>query len=215
MNTIEYFYSAHSAYAYIGHSKLLEICTRQGCKLVHKPVDLRPVVSAVGGLPFDKRTQHNVDYHFGREIERWAQFRGIEILSHRPTYHDRKLDFSNGVLISAIGSSADIDALSYAILQAHWRDDADLDDPDQVRKIAVGVSSEYGAFIESALSDEIQSIHAKNTAEAIDRGVFGSPTYFLDGDMYYGQDHLELMESAFRSPFKLTTFFNPKPGAAR
>ncbi|THH34359.1 2-hydroxychromene-2-carboxylate isomerase [Aliishimia ponticola] len=215
MKTIEYFYSAHSAYAYIGHLRLLEICSSHGCELVHKPIDLRPVVRAVGSLPFDRRTQHNVDYHFGREIERWAQFRNIAILSHRPTYHDRQLDFSNGILIAGINGSADIDALSYAILQAHWRDDADLEDPDQMRKVATNLNPEYGKFVDIALSEEVQRIHSSNTNEAIERGIFGSPTYFLDGDMYYGQDHLELMEYAISQPFGPFNFLNPKPGDPR
>jgi 2-hydroxychromene-2-carboxylate isomerase len=42
---------------------------------------------------------------------------------------------------------------------------------------------------------------ASNTEEAINRSVFGSPTYFVDGDMFYGQDHLEIVERALQQPF--------------
>jgi len=215
MNTIEYFYSAHSAYAYLGHRKLLEICSAHDCKLIHRPIDLRPVVRAVGSLPFDKRTQHNVDYHFGREIERWAEFREVEILNRRPTYHDHGLDLSNGMLIAAIRQGADIDALSHAILRAHWLDDIDLDNADRLRRVATQIGPDYDVFVDQAMDEEVQEIHRKNTAEAIDRGIFGSPTYFLNGDMYYGQDHLELLESGISRPFKPHVFQNPKPGAPR
>lgn len=215
MTTIEYFYSAHSAYAYLGHRKLLDICSAHECQLIHRPIDLRPVVRAVGSLPYDKRTQHNVDYHFGREIERWAAFRGVEILNHRPTYHDKGLDLSNGLLIAAIQHGADIDSLSYAVLRAHWRDDIDLDDADQLRKVAAGVDPDYAAFVDQAMDDAVQEIHRVNTAEAIDRGIFGSPTFFLNGDMYYGQDHLELLEHGLTAPFKPHSFHNPAPGAPR
>tara|TARA_B100000586_G_C19954093_1_gene360881 strand:- start:130 stop:285 length:156 start_codon:yes stop_codon:yes gene_type:complete len=44
-------------------------------------------------------------------------------------------------------------------------------------------------------------IYAENTKEAIDRSVFESPTYFVDGDMFYGQDHLELAERALVKHF--------------
>ena len=52
-----------------------------------------------------------------------------------------------------------------------------------------------------ALSPEVQAQYAANTDEAVARSVFGSPTYFVDGDMFYGQDRLELVERALRRPF--------------
>ncbi len=56
-------------------------------------------------------------------------------------------------------------------------------------------------LLEAALSLEVQAVYASNTEEAIERSVFGSPTYFVDGDMFYGQDHLEMVERALERPF--------------
>jgi 2-hydroxychromene-2-carboxylate isomerase len=47
-------------------------------------------------------------------------------------------------------------------------------------------------------------VYEKNTEEAIARSVFGSPTYFVDGDMFYGQDRLEIMERALHTPYQGT-----------
>jgi 2-hydroxychromene-2-carboxylate isomerase len=47
----------------------------------------------------------------------------------------------------------------------------------------------------------VLKIYADNTKEAIEKSVFGSPTYFVDGDMFYGQDRLELVERALLKPF--------------
>lgn len=215
MNIIEYFYSAHSAFAYIGHQKLLDIREAHGCELVHRPIALSPVVEAVRGLPFDARTQHHVDYFFGREIERWAEIREVEILRHRPTHHDNSLNLSNGLLIVAIQRGVDIDALSLAVLRAHWLHDIDLNDADQLKQVAASVSSDYAEYVDEAMGEAAQEQHLKNTNEAIKRGVFGSPTFFLNGDMFYGQDHLELIERALRTPFKPNRFKNPIPGQPR
>ena len=209
MRTIEYFYSAHSAYAYIGSSKLAEICATHGLTLQHRPIALSPVVEAVGGLSFADRTRAHVDYYFGREIERWAEYRGVEILNHRPTYHDNSLDLSNGMLIAAIEQGAEVDALAHALLQAHWRDDIDLADAGALRAVAKDLGLDAAPLLEAALSTPVQAIHAANTAEATERNVFGSPTYFLDGDPFYGQDHLELMERAISQPYAPHTFKNP------
>ena len=209
MDTIEYFYSAHSAYAYLGHRKLLEICAARGAKLIHQPFDLYPVIAAGRVSHFRGFTPHYIDYFFGREITRWAQYRGLDILNHRPTHHDNALDLSNGYLIAAARAGRDVDALSFAILQAHWRDDIDLANPEHLRRATAAIDPDSDALIAQAMDADVQAIHAKNTEEAIARGIFGSPSYFLNGDMYYGQDHLELMDHAFDQPYRDTGFYNP------
>ncbi|MEJ6709139.1 MAG: 2-hydroxychromene-2-carboxylate isomerase [Amylibacter sp.] len=209
MRKIEYFYSAHSAFAYIGSAKLAAICAANECVLEHRPIALSPVVEAVGGLSFDARTRGHVNYYFGREVERWAEMRGVEILNHRPTYHDNSLDLSNGMLIGAIEQGSDVDALAHAFLQAHWRDDIDLADGDALAGVARSVGIDPAPLLDAALSAPVQAIHAANTAEAIARSVFGSPTYFVDGDMFYGQDHLEMLERALQKPFAPHSFKNP------
>jgi 2-hydroxychromene-2-carboxylate isomerase len=50
----------------------------------------------------------------------------------------------------------------------------------------------------------VQQAYRANTEEAIRRAVFGSPTYVVDGDMFYGQDRLELVERALQRPFAAT-----------
>ncbi|MCY6382589.1 2-hydroxychromene-2-carboxylate isomerase [Hoeflea prorocentri] len=210
MKIIEYFYSAHSAFAYIGSKRLLEICSEHGCRLEHRPIGLSPVVRAAGGKPFAGRTQRHVDYYFGREVERWAQFRGVPIINFRPTFHDNPLDLPNGMLIAAIDQGADVDTLSHAILEAHWQDDADLADPEALAKAASAAGIDPAPLLDAALTEPIQAMHQANTDEAIARGLFGSPTYFVDGDMFYGQDHLELMERALKKPFAPASFKNPR-----
>lgn len=209
MSTIEYFYSAHSAYAYLGHRRLLEICAARGCTLVHRPFNLYPVIEAVRVSHFRRFSPHYIDYFFGREITRWAAYRGLKILNHRPTHHDNSLKLSNGFLIAAAKAGADVDALSFALLQGHWRDDIDLADPAALRRATAHLPGDHEALIDRALSPEVQAAHEANTQEAIERGVFGSPTYFLDGDMYYGQDHLELLDHAFDHPYSPHAFTNP------
>ena len=52
-------------------------------------------------------------------------------------------------------------------------------------------------------SKEVLDIYEANTEKAIEMSVFGSPTYVVDGDMFYGQDHLEMVEWALNKPFTL------------
>ncbi len=47
----------------------------------------------------------------------------------------------------------------------------------------------------------VAQAYGANTQEAIDRSLFGSPTYVVDGDVFYGQDRLEMMERALKRPY--------------
>ena len=200
MPDIEYFYSAHSAYAYIGSALLRRIAKTANVRIIHRPIELRRVIAAMGGAT-NSLTPRRRAYFSGREIERWAAYRGADILRGIPTHHDHDLARSNGVLIAALEAGHTIDRLSHEMLQAHWRDDADLDDDGALSKIIAAADLDPEPLLAAALSPAIQEIHDSNTAEAIERSVFGSPTYFVDGDMFYGQDHLELVAQALTEPF--------------
>ena len=209
MPTIEYVYSAHSAFAYLGSQRLLEICAQHGVKLVHKPIFLSPVVEAQSSLPFGARTQAHVDYFFGREIERWAEFRNVPIINFRPTYHDADYAVASGMILALGNTGVDVDAMAHNILQAHWRDDEDLSNPSVLEKIATDLGHDAYALLDLAKSDLIQEKVWANSDWAKNRNIFGSPTYILDGDPFYGQDHLEILEHALSKPFAPTNWINP------
>ena len=202
MATLEYFYSAHSAFAYLGSAKLMAIAAAAGTPILHKPVELDRVVAAAGSSAFTQRPPGYRAYFFGREIERWAELRGAAIMRGLPTHHRKAMTLPNGMLIAGIRQGRNVDALAHAMLEAHWRDDADIADPATLAALArkAGVAPE--PLLEAALAPETLAVLEANTEEAIARSVFGSPTYFVDGDMFYGQDHLELVERALHKPFK-------------
>lgn len=201
MADIEYFYAAHSAFAYLGSARLMQIAEAAGRTILHKPVDLRRVVAEAGAGPFGERTKAHYDYFFGREIERWSEYRNAPVLGRMPTHHRNDITLPNCTLIAGQVEGLNIDRLAHAMLESHWRDDADLADPETLQRIAASVDIDGVSLLAAAGSDEVRAIYAANTEEAIRRSVFGSPTYFVDGDMFYGQDHLELVERALRQPF--------------
>jgi len=196
---IEYFYSAHSAYAYLGAWRLAEIADETGARVIHRPFDFWPVINAVGGASGSKSDAHR-DYFFGRDMFRWAEYRNLPMIRHRPTHHDNSLARPNGLIIAAQKAGADASALSRAILMAHWRDDADIADPGALADLLRREHMDP-ALLDDAMTDSTQAIHTANTDAAIARHVFGSPTYVVDGDMFYGQDRLELVSRALTTPF--------------
>jgi len=209
MDVIEYFYSAHSAYAYLGSSHLLRLARAHQRRIVHLPIFLTPVIEAAGAVAFSQRTPAHVDYFFRREIERWSQFRSAPVMAGIPTHHHNDMSLANGLLIAGDRQGLDIDRLAHALLEAHWRDDADLADTNTLDRIARGVGIDPAPLLEAATTAAVQAQYQANTVQAIRRSVFGSPTYFLDGDMFYGQDRLEILERALQQPFPGRTGIGP------
>ncbi len=209
MPTIEYIYSAHSAFAYLGSKHLYDLCRRYGVTLIHRPILLSSVVEAQGSLPFRARTQTHVDYFFGREIERWAEYRGVDVLAHRPTYHDADYALASGMIIAMGETGAASDQMAHHLLEAHWRDDLDLSDPTALRDVAVATGHDPDLLLTEAASEPVQDKLHQFSDDARSRNVFGSPTYVVDGDPFYGQDHLDLVERALTHSFKAPRFRNP------
>lgn len=199
---IEYFYSAHSAFAYLGSARFLTIAKTAVREIVHRPFNLQRVVETVGAGSFANRSKAHVAYFFGREIQRWSEHRHAPVVNGIPTHHFKDFTLPNCVLIAADTAGHNIDRLSHAMLEAHWRDDADLSDAVTLAEIQKSVKIDPRPVLDAAATPEIRKRYTHYTDEAIDRSVFGSPTYFVDGDMFYGQDHLEMVERALVRPYR-------------
>jgi 2-hydroxychromene-2-carboxylate isomerase len=201
MNEIEYFYAAHSAFAYLGSARLTEIARASGRTLTHRPFDLRRVMDEVAAAPFRSRSEAHLAYYFGREIDRWAEYRNAPCVGHTPTHHRNDYTLANCMLVAGAAQGLCVDALAHAMLQAHWRDDADLADRPTLVDITRSAGFDAEALMTAAELADARASYEANTQEAIRRSVFGSPTYFVDGDMFYGQDRLEMVERALQTPF--------------
>ena len=206
MSGIEYFYSAHSAFAYLGSRRFMEIAAAASRKIIHKPYYLNRAIAGVGSVPTRERPQNHRAYYFRRQIDRWSEHREAPVMEGYPTEHWADMTLANCMLIAAARADADANSLAHAMLQGHWRDNADLSDRDTLVALARGVDVDPDPLLTAAETPEINAVYEANTDEAIERSVFGSPTYFVDGDMFYGQDHLELVERALERPYKPSNF---------
>lgn len=209
MPVIEYIYSAHSAFAYLGSADLSKICAEHHVTLIHKPVLLSPVVEAQGSQPFGARTQAHVDYFFGREIERWAEYRDVPTINFRPTYHDADYSLASGMILTLGESGSKADRMAHSLLEAHWRYDADLSCRRTLETIATELGHDAENLLDLAASEVVQDKLQANSTWAREQNIFGSPTYIVDGDPFYGQDHLELVNRTLLQPFAPSTWINP------
>ena len=201
MSEITYYYAAYSGFAYLGSRRFQEIAKQAQRTIVHKPIDLEVVLSENGSQSWADRTKAHLDYYFRRELERWSEYRQVSVLKQRPTYHGNSTNPANKLLIAAIVSGLNVNQFSHQLMTKHWVEDADLADKDTLIVITESAGFNAQELMDLADSSEVDVIYRQNTQDALDLSVFGSPTYIVDGDMFYGQDHLELVERALNSPF--------------
>ena len=200
MKTIDCYYSVRSVYAYFGAPRITALAERFGRRLRHRPIDLSQVVPAAGSLPFAQRSATLRDYQFGRELERWSEWLGMPVILE-PVHHYGDRDLPSGLLLAAQDAGVDVDALSAAMLTALWRDDRDIADRAVLAEIAREVGIDAAPLLDRALAPDVQAEFAACTADAIRLGVLGSPTYVVDGELFYGQDRLMFVERQLERPF--------------
>ena len=113
-------------------------------------------------------------------------------------------------MILALGDrGADVDRMAHGLLEAHWRDDADLSCRKSLGQIAETLGHDAESLLALAASVPIQDKLRSNSDWAREYIVFGSPTYIVDGDPFYGQDRLELVDRALSQPFAPSKWTNP------
>ncbi len=198
---IEYFYSVHSAFAYLGAAELNRIARAAGAKIIHRPMNLGQVVRAAHPDGPAKRSVANKNYYFGREIERWGEHRGVPFKGGIPNNHRNDVTLANCVLICVAEMGQDVNQLSLALMGAHWAEHMDLADEDLLRAAIDKIGLNGDALLDRATNAEVLAQYERNNDVAIERSIFGSPTYFIEGDMFYGQDHLELVERALTTSY--------------
>jgi len=200
---IDYFYTHISPWAYLGHAAFIELASRHGVKIRPRPVDLSGVFEATGGLPVAKRHPARQQYRWV-ELQRWQQKRGIK-LTFRPKHFPTSPRLADCCAIALASSGQNVLGYSAAVFRAIWSQDQDISRPETLKDILTNLGFSADPLLAEAGSEAVAGLYAQNQTAAIEMGVIGSPCYVLNGEPFWGQDRLDLLEDALRSgrpPFR-------------
>jgi len=189
---IDYYDSMSSPWTYLGHLRFMDLSRRFGLTIRHKPMDLLKVWSVSGGLPLKQRAQQRQAYRH-QELRRWSELMKIPC-NLEPAYHpvaDRRACY---LVIAAMHRGLDWSKLSYAILRAVWVEDRDVADHATLIAIANENGMDGNALLAATEDKAVHAEYRSNTDEAMKIGVFGAPTYVFDGELFWGQDRLQMLE---------------------
>jgi len=200
---VDYYFSFQSPWAYIGHDAFSQVARTYGLKVNYKPVVLVDLFSETGGLPLMKRHPVRQRYRMV-ELQRWRDKRGLKF-HLQPANWPFNARLADGVMIAAIDAGIDPEPFMRRAFAAVWEDQLQLTDPATLIKLADDSGLPGRQLVERSASEEISAAYEQNRQDALAGDVFGSPVYVLDGEVFWGQDRIELLADALkagRAPYR-------------
>lgn len=194
---IDYYFSLVSPWAYIGHVPFIEIARRHGVEINYKPVFLGRVFAETGGLPLAQRHPVRQRYRMV-ELQRWREKRGLNF-NLQPKHWPFDVNLADRFVIAVTAAGKDPDPFLRRAYAAVWEEERDLANPVVLTELAEQAGLDSSSLMDVATGSTTEAIYALNLENAVAGGVFGSPAYVLDGEVFWGQDRLELLDDALAS----------------
>ena len=194
---IDYYFSLQSPWAYIGHKVFVQLVSDYNLKVNYRPVLLVDLFSETGGLPLAKR--HPVRQRYRMiELQRWRDKRGLNF-HLQPENWPFNARLADGVVIAALEAGLDPDPYLQRAYPAVWEHQLNLADPAILVKLANGAGLPGDQLVARSATDAVGAAYEQNRQDALGSDVFGSPGYVLDGEAFWGQDRIELLDDALKS----------------
>ena len=193
MTTVDYFMSHGSPWSFLGHNQFIQIAKNYNVKVNMYPVNYGEIFPISGGLPVSKRPPQRQNIRL-QELQRWSKFLKIN-LNAEPTYFPSKSMLPSLIIIASQIKKTNKDfEIANKIMNALWVEDLDIDDEYVLKSILekMGLNSED--ILLCANGEECLNNMQEYTKLAIQKGVFGAPTYIIDDQIYWGQDRLDFVE---------------------
>jgi len=190
---LQIFYGISSPWAYFGAERAYAIARKHGARIELRPIR---VIEANGGIPLRTRAQPRQDYH-ALELARWRDFLGIPLNLTPRFYPCRTIEIAAKAVIAIQRANLDAPGFSFAVQRALWAEDRDIADVATLKDIArATIGEDAAALVRDPQPADITAEWQGNLAEAERIGIFGTPTYVLRGELFWGQDRLDFIDRA-------------------
>jgi 2-hydroxychromene-2-carboxylate isomerase len=194
---LDYYFSMASPWAYIGHATFMDMVHRHGVAVGYKPVALSNVFAETGGLPLAKRHPVRQRYRLF-ELQRWREKRKLRFTIH-PKFWPFDVNLADRFVVATAAGGHDPDRFLRAAFSAIWEEERNLGDEATMMAIAEEAGLPAAELMEAAHRDATSDIYEQNFLDAVGADAFGSPCYVLEGEVFWGQDRLDLLDDALTS----------------
>lgn len=197
MKTVEFYYDLVSPYSYLAQGEVVRICQEHGAELLLKPMLLGAVHNAVG-LQAPIETKPKARYQ-SKDIRRWAEHYGLPMDFPNP-FPFRTLKTMRAAMF--LKERGELEAFTREAFVLYWEEggapkgleEADEDGP--VSGVARRIGADADEVLAGASTPEAKEALKAVTGEAVGRGVFGAPAFFVGKEMFWGNDRLHFVEEA-------------------
>jgi 2-hydroxychromene-2-carboxylate isomerase len=191
--TVEFLFDFGSPASYLAYRRLPELRARTGARIDYVPMLLGGVFKATGNA--SPATVPAKGRWMNADLARWAQRHGAEF-NRNPFFPINTLHLMRG----ATGLIEDTRFMAYcdAVFDAMWREPKNLGDPAELVPVLRRAGLEADDFRDVVERDDVKARQKTTTEAAVERGVFGAPTFFVGGEMFFGQDRMDFVEEALQ-----------------
>lgn len=194
---VDYYYGMLSPFAFLGHDRFVALAERHGKTINYKPADfINRIFARTGGLKLHDRSEARQAYRL-KELERWSRALDIE-MNIRPRHFPVADELAARFAISVHRHELDTGVFTRAVLTAVWQEERNVSDPAVLVEIADALGMPGETLLSEAASDDAIAHLEQNCDEAVETGVFGTPSYVYAGEVFWGQDRLDFLERAMR-----------------
>ena len=191
--TIDYYLSLISPWSYLGHQRLISMAKEHDVGIKIFPIDFSLVFPSTGGIPLPKRSPQRKAYRM-QELIRWRDHLNIP-LNLEPAFFPTNDKLAASMIVKLRESDADAAVnLAFACLRACWNEEKDISDRDTLLQLATDNQLDGESLLVDI--DESLALIASDSEDAVQKGIFGAPSYALGEQIFWGQDRLEFLDRA-------------------
>lgn len=196
MAQLEFYFDCSSPWTYLCFSRIEALAERTKAEIVWKPVLVGGIFNAVNDQVYETRANpHPVkSRYYLKDLQDWARFCNVKI-GQPPVFPVRAVDPMRAAIVAL--DEGRLPAFAWATFEAYWGDLKDISQAGVLADICRTAGLDPAHVAARIKEDDVKARLRRNTEEVIERGGFGSPTMFVNGDdMYFGNDRLPLVEDA-------------------
>jgi 2-hydroxychromene-2-carboxylate isomerase len=192
---VEFLFDVGSPYSYLAYKQLPKIAAANGAEILWTPVLLGGIFQATGNHSPAEIPAKGA--YSGTDLKRWAQHFGVTFAMN-PHFPINTLQLMRGAVGMQMRSDAEFHTYLDAVFTSMFGKPLNMGQPDVFASVLANAGIDLDLFMSLINDPAVKETLKKNTADAVQRGVFGAPTFFVNGEMYWGQDRLHFVEAALR-----------------
>ncbi|WP_223532714.1 2-hydroxychromene-2-carboxylate isomerase [Pseudomonas sp. BF-R-30] len=191
--TVEFYFDLGSPATYLAYTQLPKICAQTDTRLIYIPLLLGGVFKATGNA--SPATVPAKGRYMFKDLDRYAKRYGVP-LKFNPHFPINTLMLMRAVTGMQLRHPERFAAFIDCLFKAIWVEGRSLDEPATVAAVLSENAFDPQEVLALTADEEVKALLKDNTEKAVQRGVFGAPSMFVDNQLYFGQDRLDFVLEA-------------------